>query len=149
MDYSLPGYSIYGMDSPGKTTGVGFSALLQRVFPTQGWNPRPSASLKVSCPSTQDPCTNLCSCVYSSNSRFHFSSFQPTVKKYRTSIKHNANLRNLNPRHPQINLPVPLPPPESQASFTSLTFFNSNVFSLDLTFLNSQNYHLPNCSVFT
>ena len=28
MDYSLPGYSIYGMDSPGKTTGVGFSALL-------------------------------------------------------------------------------------------------------------------------
>ena len=28
-----------GMDSPGKNTGVGCHALLQGIFPTQGWNP--------------------------------------------------------------------------------------------------------------
>ena len=27
------------MDSPGKSTGVGFHALLQGIFPTQGSNP--------------------------------------------------------------------------------------------------------------
>ena len=27
-------------DSPGKSTGVGCHALLQGLFPTQGWNPR-------------------------------------------------------------------------------------------------------------
>ena len=27
------------MDSPGKNTGVGCHALLQEIFPTQGWNP--------------------------------------------------------------------------------------------------------------
>ena len=27
-------------DSPGKKPGVGHHALLQRIFPTQGWNPR-------------------------------------------------------------------------------------------------------------
>ena len=27
------------MDSPGKNTGVGCHALLQGIFPTQGWNP--------------------------------------------------------------------------------------------------------------
>ena len=27
-------------DSPGKNTGVGCHALLQGIFPTQGWNPR-------------------------------------------------------------------------------------------------------------
>ena len=38
MDFSLPGFSIYG-DSLGKNTGVGCHALLQRIFPTQGSNP--------------------------------------------------------------------------------------------------------------
>ena len=38
MDCSLPGSSVLG-DSPGKNTGVGFHALLQGIFPTQGSNP--------------------------------------------------------------------------------------------------------------
>ena len=38
MDCSPPGSSVHG-DSPGKTTGVGCHALLQGIFPTQGWNP--------------------------------------------------------------------------------------------------------------
>ena len=38
MDYSLPGSSVNG-DSPGKNTGMGFHALLQGIFPTQGSNP--------------------------------------------------------------------------------------------------------------
>ena len=38
MDHSLPGYSVHG-DSPGKNTGVGYHALLQGIFPTQGSNP--------------------------------------------------------------------------------------------------------------
>ena len=37
IDWSLPGSSIHG-DSPGKNTGVGCHALLQGIFPTQGWN---------------------------------------------------------------------------------------------------------------
>ena len=37
MDYSPPGSSVHG-DSPGKNTGVGCHALLQGIFPTQGWN---------------------------------------------------------------------------------------------------------------
>ena len=37
MDYSPPGSSVHG-DSPGKNTGVGSHALLQRIFPTQGSN---------------------------------------------------------------------------------------------------------------
>ena len=37
MDYNPPGSSVHG-DSPGKNTGVGCHALLQRIFPTQGWN---------------------------------------------------------------------------------------------------------------
>ena len=37
MDWSLPGSSVHG-DLPGKNTGVGCHALLQRIFPTQGWN---------------------------------------------------------------------------------------------------------------
>ena len=32
------GSSVHG-DSPGKNTRVGCHALLQRIFPTQGWNP--------------------------------------------------------------------------------------------------------------
>ena len=35
--YSSPG--SYARDSPGKKTGVGFHALLQGIFPTQGLNP--------------------------------------------------------------------------------------------------------------
>ena len=38
MDCSLPGTSVHG-DSPGKNSGVGCHALLQGIFPTQGWNP--------------------------------------------------------------------------------------------------------------
>ena len=37
MDCSLPGSSVHG-DSLGKNTGVGCHALLQGIFPTQGWN---------------------------------------------------------------------------------------------------------------
>ena len=37
MDCSPPGFSVHG-DSPGKNTGVGFHALLQGIFPTQGSN---------------------------------------------------------------------------------------------------------------
>ena len=39
MDYSPSGSSVHE-DSPGKNTGVGCHALLQGIFPTQGWNPR-------------------------------------------------------------------------------------------------------------
>ena len=38
MDCSPPGFSVHG-DSAGKNTGVGCHALLQGIFPTQGWNP--------------------------------------------------------------------------------------------------------------
>ena len=38
MEYSLPGSSVHG-DSPGNNTGVGYHALLQGIFPTQGLNP--------------------------------------------------------------------------------------------------------------
>ena len=38
MDCSPPGSSVRG-DSPGKNTGVGCRAFLQRIFPTQGSNP--------------------------------------------------------------------------------------------------------------
>ena len=31
---------LYPWDSPGKNTGVGFHFFLQRIFPTQGSNPR-------------------------------------------------------------------------------------------------------------
>ena len=37
-DCSPPGFSVHG-DSPGKNTGVGYHALLQGIFPTQGSNP--------------------------------------------------------------------------------------------------------------
>ena len=37
MDCSSPGFSIHG-DSPGKNTGVGYHALFQGIFPTQGLN---------------------------------------------------------------------------------------------------------------
>ena len=38
MDCNLPGSSDYG-DSLGMDTEVGCYALLQGIFPTQGWNP--------------------------------------------------------------------------------------------------------------
>jgi len=38
MDCSLPSCS-FNEDSPGKYTGMGCHAILQRVFPTQGSNP--------------------------------------------------------------------------------------------------------------
>ena len=38
VDCSLPGSSVHGFSS-GKNTGVGCSALLQGIFPTQGSNP--------------------------------------------------------------------------------------------------------------
>ena len=38
VDCSLPGLSVHG-DSAGKNAGVGFHALLQGVFSTQGSNP--------------------------------------------------------------------------------------------------------------
>ena len=38
MDGSPPGSSVHG-DPPGKNTGVGFHALLQGIFLTQGLNP--------------------------------------------------------------------------------------------------------------
>ena len=37
-DCNPPGSSVHG-DSPGKNTGMGCHALLQRIFPTQGLNP--------------------------------------------------------------------------------------------------------------
>ena len=38
MDCSPPGSSVH-RDSSGKSTGVGYHALLQGIFPTQGSNP--------------------------------------------------------------------------------------------------------------
>ena len=38
VECSLPGSSVHG-DSPGKNTRVGYYALLQGIFPTQGSNP--------------------------------------------------------------------------------------------------------------
>ena len=38
MDCSPPDPSVHG-DSPGKNTGMGYHALLQGIFPTQGLNP--------------------------------------------------------------------------------------------------------------
>ena len=38
VDFNLPGSSLHG-HSPGKNIGVGCHALLQAIFPTQGWNP--------------------------------------------------------------------------------------------------------------
>ena len=38
MDCSPPGSFVHGGDSLGKNTGVGYHALLQGIFPTQGSN---------------------------------------------------------------------------------------------------------------
>ena len=45
LDCSPPGSSV-PRDSPGKNTGVGCHALLQGIFPTQGWNPLLSCLLR-------------------------------------------------------------------------------------------------------
>ena len=37
MDYSLPGSSVRGFS--GKNTGADCHAILQGIFPTQGWKP--------------------------------------------------------------------------------------------------------------
>ena len=39
INYSLAGFSVHGIDFPGKNTGVGCHVLLQGIFPTQGSNP--------------------------------------------------------------------------------------------------------------
>ena len=39
MDCSPPGFSVHGMNAPGKNTGVGCHSVLQGIFPTQGLNP--------------------------------------------------------------------------------------------------------------
>ena len=39
-DYSPPGSAVRGILQAGMNTGVGCHALLQRIFPTQGSNPR-------------------------------------------------------------------------------------------------------------
>ena len=38
MDYSSPGSSVQGKNSSGKNTEVGYHALPQGIFPTQGLN---------------------------------------------------------------------------------------------------------------
>ena len=43
VDCSPPGSSVH-VDSPGKNTGVGYCALLQGIFPTQGLKPMSLAS---------------------------------------------------------------------------------------------------------
>ena len=45
MDCSLPGFSVHGMNSPGKNTGVGCHFLLQGIFPTRRSNLRLSSLL--------------------------------------------------------------------------------------------------------
>ena len=50
MDRSPPGCSVHG-DFPGKNTGVGYHALLQGIFPTQGLNHGLPALLVDSLPS--------------------------------------------------------------------------------------------------
>ena len=44
VDYSLPGSSVQGIDSPGKNDGVGCHFLLQGIFLTQGRNLCPALS---------------------------------------------------------------------------------------------------------
>ena len=53
VDSSPSGSSVHG-DSPGEKIGVGCHALLQGIFPTQGWNPGPPA-LQVDSLPTEPP----------------------------------------------------------------------------------------------
>ena len=58
MDCSLPGSCPWG--SPGKNTGVGCHALLQRIFPVQGLNPDLLHCRKILyCLSHQGSCATL------------------------------------------------------------------------------------------
>ena len=68
MDCNPPGSSVH--DSPGKNTGVGCHALLQRVFPIQGSNAHLShllhwqvGSLPLA-PHWKPVCVCLCLCAY-------------------------------------------------------------------------------------
>ena len=52
LECSPPGKCPW--DSPGKNTGVGCQAVLQGVFPSQGWNPYPmSPAWQVDCLPTE------------------------------------------------------------------------------------------------
>ena len=91
MDCSPPGSSDHGY-SPGKNTGVGWHALLQGIFPTQGWNPglphcrwilyhlshqgSPSASSINRFLKTTDPSSQISFNFISSPSYFYCSEFR-------------------------------------------------------------------------
>ena len=64
-DYSPPGSSV-SRDSPGQNTAVGCHALLQRLFPTRGWNPGlPHCRRILSHPSHQgSPCYTVGPCLF-------------------------------------------------------------------------------------
>ena len=66
MDCSLPGTSVHG-DSPGKNIGVGFHALFQGIFLTQGSNPcliSPELAVVFFTTSTSwETQSNVCMCV--------------------------------------------------------------------------------------
>lgn len=101
---------------------------------------------------------SLCvsSCICSFKFKFHISnllldfliekhtsqSVSQHQRNIKPSIKHRAYLWKINPRSPQANVSIAFFH-QSHASFTAFTFFDSNFSSLSLTFLNSQNYHLP------
>ena len=62
MDCSPPGSSVHG-DSPGKNTGMACHALLQGIFPTQGWNLRLLCLLHWQAGSTPtEPHQNISAC---------------------------------------------------------------------------------------
>ena len=72
LNCSLPGSSIH-RDSPGKNTGVGYRALLQWIFPTQGLNLRflhllhwQVGSLPLAPPSAKYIWTNVCCQLHNS-----------------------------------------------------------------------------------
>ena len=77
LDCSPPGSSVHG-DSPGQNTGVGCHALLQRIFPTQGSNPRLSCLLHWQVDSL--PLCHLGSCLPYSSSQKHDLRWQ--TKRY-------------------------------------------------------------------
>ena len=79
MDFSPPRASAHG-DSPGKNTGLGCHALLQRIFPTQGSNPGVLHCRRIlSCLNHQgSPCNALYPCNITSS----FSSPFPPCSSY-------------------------------------------------------------------
>ena len=58
MDCSPPGSSVHG-NSPGKNTGVGFHALLQGIFPTQGSNSSLSHCRWILCHLNHQGCSRI------------------------------------------------------------------------------------------